>query len=192
MKKNILIIVCSILVLVAAIAFFIYANSLNTETDTEIKNENQVEVEPEIEEEVSKTKDIENVDYNDFVIYKSDNTEVKFSDYKDKAAMLLFFNANSEDSMEVLDKVESMYKSYEEKIEFFMINTAEEVDEELAKKYTLEIYYDFSKEAAINYNITEMPSMIYIDKTNEVFNAKAGFTTTDALEANLDILSENI
>ena len=31
----------------------------------------------------------------------------------------------------------------------------------------------------------------YINESNEVFNAKEGFTTTDALEANLDILSNN-
>ena len=73
-----------------------------------------------------------------------------------------------------------------------MINTAEEVDEKLASEYTIEIYYDFYKGAARTYNITETPSMIYINKENEVFNAKSGFTTTDALEANLDILSENI
>ena len=85
-----------------------------------------------------------------------------------------------------------MYKNYEDKIQFLMINTAEDVDEKLASEYTIEIYYDFYKEAARTYNITETPSMIYINKENEVFNAKSGFTTTDALEANLDILSENI
>ena len=94
--------------------------------------------------------------------------------------------------MEVLDKVELMYSDYEDKIEFFMINTAEKVGTSLDDKYTIEIYYDTYNEAAQNYNITEVPSMIYINNQNEVFNAKTGFTTTDALEANLDILSENI
>ena len=31
----------------------------------------------------------------------------------------------------------------------------------------------------------------YIQKNNEVLHAKSGLTSTDALEANLDILSEN-
>ena len=62
---------------------------------------------------------------------------------------------------------------------------------QITKDYSLEIYYDFYEETAIKYNITQVPSMIYINESNEVFNAKEGFTTTDALEANLDILSNN-
>lgn len=189
MKKNILIIVCSILLLIAAIIFYMCVNSMPREIeDYSVEVENQVVV----EEEVSKTKDLENVEYTDFSVYTSDNKEVKLSEHKDKAAMLLFFNPNNPESMEVLDKVESMYSNYEDKIEFFMINTAEKVGTSLDDKYTIEIYYDTYNEAAQKYNITEVPSMIYIDNQNEVFNAKTGFTTTDALEANLDILSENI
>ena len=189
MKKNILIIVCSILLLAAAIVFYMYVNSMPVENE---KVGNEVENQVVVEEEGSKTKDLENVEYTDFSVYTSDDTEVKLSEHKDKAAMLLFFDPNNPDSMEVLDKVESMYSNYEDKIEFFMINTAEKVGTSLDDEYTIEIYYDTYKEAAQNYNITEVPSMIYIDKQNEVFNAKSGFTTTDALEANLDILSENI
>ena len=48
------------------------------------------------------------------------------------------------------------------------------------------------KEAIRKYDIKEYPSIIYINSDNDVFNAKSGFTTTDALEANLDILSNNI
>ena len=84
-----------------------------------------------------------------------------------------------------------MYKNYEGKINFFMISTAKEIDENLKNEYTVNIYYDFYEEAARKYNITEVPSMIYINEENEVFNAKVGMTTTDALEANLDILSNN-
>ncbi len=189
MKKNILILTCSILLLVVAIVFYMYVNSMPREVEDYNLG---VENETMIEEEISKTKDLENVEYTDFSVYKSDNTEVKLSDHKDKAAMLLFFDPNNPDSMEVLDKVELMYSDYEDKIEFFMINTAEKVGNSLDDKYTIEIYYDIYKDATQKYNITEVPSMIYIDSSNEVFNAKTGFTTTDALEANLDILSENI
>ena len=73
-----------------------------------------------------------------------------------------------------------------------MINTSRDVDEELQNEYSLEIYYDFYEETARNYNVKEVPSFIYINENNEVFNAKSGFTTSDALEANLDILSNNI
>lgn len=189
MKKNILILGCSILLLIVAIVFYMYVNSIQIESN-EIGNE--VENQVVIEEEVSKTKDLEDVNYTDFSVYTSDNKEVKLSEYKDKAVMLLFFNPNNPESMEVLDKVELLYSDYEDKIKFFMINTAEKVGNSLKNEYTIEIYYDTYNEATQNYNITEVPSMIYINAQNEVFNAKSGFTTTDALEANLDILSENI
>lgn len=184
MKKNTLIILISIIIFVVALAFFIYSSNVN-ENLTEEQN-------IVIEEEISKTKDIDDVKYKDFIIYRSDNSEVKLSDYVDTPVMLLFFSEENDDSMKVLKKVEEMYKNYEGKIQFLMINTAEEVNENLKNEYTIEIYYDFYKEAARNYNITELPSMIYINELNEVFNAKAGFTTTDALEANLDILANDI
>lgn len=186
MKKNIFIIVISIIIAILGIGFFVY-------TLMGSKNSITVEEPPkEVIEEVSKTQDIEGVIYSDSTLYKSENTEVKISDYKDTPIMLLFFNKENEESIEVLNKVEEMYGKYEDKIKFFMINTAEKIDEELANKYTIEIYYDFYKETARKYNVMDVPSTIYINESNEIFNAKTGFTTTDALEANLDILSNNI
>ena len=188
MKKNILIIVTSIIILLLGIAFYMYTLSLEKPTVTE----EDLLADVEVIEEVSKTQDIENVSYTDITIFRGDKTEAKLSEYKDKAVMLLFFNKENKESIEVLNKVEEMYKNYEDKIQFFMINTAKETDEELENNYEIEIYYDFYEEAAIKYGIEKIPSMIYINELNEVFNAKAGFTTTDALEANLDILSNNI
>lgn len=188
MKKNILIISISVVILVLGISFFAYTLNIKNNETKDIKEE----TENVTTEEISKTEDIVNIKYSDSTLYKADKSEVKISDYKNKPVMLLFFNKETEDSIEVLKKVEELYKNYEDKIQFFMVNTSQEVDENLSKEYTIEIYYDFYKETARNYNITEVPSMIYIDENNEVFNAKSGFTTTDALEANLDILSNNI
>ena len=208
MKKNILIIVVSLLILVAAVAFFIYSTqstNIAQNVDTSESNEDAMtenvnegekltledfENENYVEEE-SNTEDIENVKYKDFVIYKDDNTKVKLSEYADTPTMLLFFNPDVEDSMTVLKKVEDMYKDYEDKINFFMINTGKDVDENLKDEYSIEIFYDFDKTAQKEYNIKVMPSMIYIDEANEILNAKSGVVSTDALEANLDILSNN-
>lgn len=180
-KKNIILLIIAIALFVFALLFFINTFELNKKTDESISGE-----------EVSKTRDIENSQYKDSIFYKADGTEVKISDYKDSAIVLMFFNKNNEESIEDLKKVEEIYKNYEGKINFFMINTAKDVDAELQNEYTLEIYYDFYEETARNYNVSEEPSFIYINENNEVFNAKSGFTTTDALEANLDILSNNI
>ena len=152
-----------------------------------IKNDEEVE---EIEEEISKTKDIK-VTYKDITIYKEDGKEEKLSDYKDMPIMILFWNEKNEDSVEDLKKVDKLYSKYEDKIKFFMINTSDKTNEKLKNEISIEIYYDTYKEAEKKYGIEEVPTLIYINKGNEVFNAKTGFTTVDALEANLDILSEN-
>lgn len=180
-RRNIIYLIVSVILVIIAITFCLYVFVFS--------NPNRIKVNSE---EVSNTKDIENSKYNDITVYKNDKTEVKLSDYKDSAVVLFYFNKDSEDSMQDLKKIEDMYKKYEDKIKFFMINVSQEVDEELQNEYSIEIFYDFYKEAMRTYNVTEYPSIIYINSNNEIFNAKSGFTTTDALEANLDILANNI
>lgn len=179
-KKSIIMLVCAIILLIGSIIFVVWVNSGNEQEEKR-----------EVLNEVSNTRDITDARYSDFTVYREDKSEVKLSDFEPKATMLLFFNESSEESMQVLQKVEDMYKDYEEKINFIMINTSREVNKDLQKNYSLEIYYDFYEEAARNYNVKNMPSMIYINDAQEIFNAKEGFTTSDALEANLDILSNN-
>ena len=180
-KKNILILVSAIIIVIIAVIFFVW--SLNLDKNIEKKV---------VLDEESKTRDLENVAYTDFVFYREDKSEVNFSDYKDKATMILFWNPSNEDSVADLKKVNDMYEEYQDKINFIMINTAEQVDEEIKNEVSMEIFYDFYKEAQRKYNVTEVPTLIYITEDNEIFNAKVGFTTTDALEANLDIISNNI
>ena len=112
------------------------------------------------------------------------------SDYKDKSTMILFWNSENEDSVEVLKKVSGMYEQYKSNVNFIMINTAQEVDEKIKEEVSFEIFYDFYKEGVMKYKISEVPSMLYITEENEIINAKSGLTTTDALEANLEIISD--
>ncbi len=180
-KKTIIILVVAIIIFCIAVGFFVWTLNNNEE----IEPENTVEV-----DEISKTKDIENAEYTDFTFYKEDGTEVKLSDYKDKSTMILFWNSENEDSVEVLKKVSGMYEQYKSNVNFIMINTAQEVDEKIKEEVSFEIFYDFYKEGVMKYKISEVPSMLYITEENEIINAKSGLTTTDALEANLEIISD--
>ena len=135
MKKNILIITISVITVALSVGFFLYTLTVkNTKLEPE-----EVVKDVKVENEVSKTQDIENVNYNDATIFKADKSEVKISDYKDKPIMILFFNEENEESIEVLKKVEQLYPNYKETIQFLMINTGKEVNEEFAKGY---IYKD--------------------------------------------------
>ncbi len=181
-KKNIIILVVAIVLVVLAVVFFVWTNNYN---QNNVKEEG-------VEEEISKTEDLENVSYSDFVFYREDKSEVNFADYKDKATMILFWNPENKDSVEDLKKVDSMYETYKDKINFLMISTAEEVDEQIKNEVSIELFYDFYKEGQLKYGVKEVPTLIYITEDNKIFNAKVGFTTTDALEANLDLISNNI
>ncbi len=180
-KKNIIYLIIAIILFIGTLIFCLKVYYFD-------KPENK-KVEPT---QISKTKDIEHVSYKDSVFYKADGTEIKLSDYKDSPIVLLFINKSSEDSLEELKRLEELSGSYSDKINFFVINCARDVDNDLQASHIFEIYYDFYEEVRRNYNISEYPSIIYITKDNQVFNAKAGLSTTDALQANLDILSENI
>lgn len=184
-KKNVIILVIAIILAIAAVIFFVWSLNYN-------KTEKQNEDENIILNEESKTKDLGNTNYEEFVFYREDRSEVNLSDYKDKATMILFWNPENEDSVEDLKKVNSMYEKYKENVNFIMISTSEEVSKELKDEVSMEIFYDLYKEGQRKYNVTEVPTLIYITKDNEIFNAKTGFTTSDALEANLDIISNNI
>ena len=180
-KKKIIIIIGICVFICIVLGIFIY--QFGNKKDDNITNI--------VIDEESKTKDIKNVEYGEIIIYKEDGTKAKLSDSKDRPVMLLFWNEENEDSVAVLEKVEDLYKNYNDKIDFYMINTSKNVSKKIKDKISLDIYYDLDGTAQEEYNVQELPSMIYINENNEVFNAKSGFTTTDALDANLEILYNN-
>lgn len=185
-KKNIIILAVTIIIFCIALIFFMWTLKKEN-TNEEEKIENTIEA-----EEISKTKDLDADEYIDFTFYKEDRSEVKLSDFKDKATMVLFWNSDVEDSVAVLKKVNELYEKYSSSVNFVMINTSQEVNEQIKQEVSMEIYYDFYKEGTTKYRIEELPSMLYIKEDNKIFNAKSGLTSTDALDANLEIISNNI
>lgn len=185
-KGSIIIFVCSVVVFIFSVAFYMYTCKYN-------QTNNVVEEEIPLEE-VSETQDIEDVSYVDFTFYKKDGTEVKLSSLADKPIMMMFWDPKEEKSVEDFNKINDFYKTYKDSVSFVILATCptDEMPEEYETGIEFEIYYDLYKEGVYNYKINDLPSIIYIDKDQNVFNAKAGFSTSDSIEANLDILTDNI
>ena len=162
------------------------------ENDNEdvVNNEEDV-VNNEKVAEISNTQDVENVSYTDITVYKEDNTETTLSEFSGKPVMLLFWTPENEDSINVLKKVNEIYKNYDGKIEFLMVSTSKEIPENLKNEITVNIYYDLNNEYQTKYNVEIVPTMVYIDKEDKIMNAKSGVPSSDAIEANLDILADN-
>lgn len=189
-KKNAILLSIAIFSFVLALGFFDFCEFYIEYMKSENLIQNDILENQNSNEEASKTKDLE-VIYTDFSTYTNDGKEVKLSDYKDKAVMVLFWNAENEDSIEMLKRVNEIYPTYKEKVNVLAINTNNEKEAEILKEIEIPVYYDTNKEIMSQFNIKEIPAMIYINAQNEVFNAKTGLTTKDALQANFDILAEN-
>jgi len=213
MNKNVALLIFGVILLIIAIGVFVYANKV--EFKTPISEEKVSEIPEKIEEpeenfvEISnktpeeyrslaeegvreKTNTVDlNATYTDITVEDANGNKLKLSDYKGQAAMILFWNSQNADSVEMLRRVNAFSDKYAEKVKILAIDTLDENPEELLQGITIPIYYDKDKSAQNNYNITELPSMVYINKENEVYNSKIGLTSIDALEANFDIMAEN-
>jgi len=180
MKKVKYIILIAVLVIIAIIVA-VYMQGNDERKDIERRKEWQ--------NETSNSEDVA-INYSDATIYKKDRTEVKISSFSGKETVLLFWDTSNEDSVQMVQRLSSLYEQYKDNVNFVLINTSQEFDDEMQEKLPFEIYNDFYQEATRNMEITDVPTIIYLRANNEVFQSKYGLSTTDAIEANLDIILE--
>lgn len=195
-KKSIILLVISIIILILAIVFATWSFKNTVPTPKLANEDNIIQKQEEVEnqdivtnEEVSKTKDFD-ATYTDFVAEDKNGNQIKLSDYKGSPVVVLFWDEENEDSVEMLKRMNEQYKTYKDAIKFIAISSNIEKNLDLTN-IEVPIYYDETKEIINLYNVIEFPTIIYINQYNEVFNSKTGLSTIDALKANLDILSEN-
>ncbi len=216
MNKNVLLLIFGGILLCVAIGVFVYTSKVEFENPaeevtedvvaekntipkeesrgyTQVSNRTPEEYRQLIEDGVrEKTNAVDlNATYVDISVEDKAGNKTNLSDYKGQAVMILFWNSENEDSIEMLKRVNAISDKYKEKVKILAIDTLDENPEALLQGITIPIYYDKDKSAQNNYNISELPSMVYINKDNEVYNSKIGLTSLDALEANFDIMAEN-
>lgn len=213
-KKNIILLIFAVLIFIGALIFLVWSFNAqsninidmdelnlngnvknNTETENKTNSENidqEVDIVNNVDnQEISNTQDVEDVSYTDITVYNENNDEVSLSEYTDNSVVLLFWSPENEESIEVLKKINDKYEKYKEKIKFLMISTSKEVPENIKSEISMDIYYDVNNEYKQKYNVQTIPTMIYIYKDNSIMNAKSGMPSSDAIEANLDLLADN-
>ena len=147
----------------------------------------------------NRSKNAINKDYSDFIVETIDGKEISLSSYRGKPMVLLFWRSDVAETLKVLNDLDLAYDRYGEKIDFVCIDvsidepsTKEEIANYLkSNNIDIAMYYDTNNNAIENYNISFLPSVIYLDKDRNIINTKEGLLTYDSLEANIDLLLGN-
>ena len=147
----------------------------------------------------NRSKNAINKDYSDFIVETIDGKEFSLSSYRGKPMVLLFWRSDVAETLKVLNDLDLAYDRYGEKIDFVCIDvsidepsTKEEIANYLkSNNIDIAMYYDTNNNAIENYNISFLPSVIYLDKDRNIINTKEGLLTYDSLEANIDLLLGN-
>ncbi len=151
--------------------------------------------------EENQSKDSINKEYTDFTVDTVNEEETfSLSDYEGKPVVLMFWRSDVGDAIETLNTLNTAYEEYGEDVNFVCIDVAigENSSKEDVQNFITEndikvdMYYDTAENNAVKaYNITYVPSVVFIDRNRNVINTKVGVLSYDALEANLDLLTGN-
>lgn len=193
-KSSIVFLVIAAIVLIGAILFYYYVSNLMATENGEGQEDEVVgTITQEQAEEISSAVDIEDITFKSSKLYKKDQSEAEVSIEGEKSAMILFFSPKNEDSVKMVNSLNDLYDTYKDSINIYVVSTipSDEVSEEFTNNLKFELYYDSYKEASRDYKVDEIPTMICVKGNGEILTAKAGFVSTDALEANLEILADS-
>jgi hypothetical protein len=183
MKKNTLILLIgSIIILLIAIFFFLHIQSkLNTGNLLDTSNSTTTNTLEEAKET--------------FYFYDTNGEKLSLKDFEGLPAIIVLWNSTSSNSLDVLQLLDSYYDLYKDTVAFITVNTNEESTrissllEDI--NFSMPIYYDTDLTARKEYNFSELPYIIFIDKNGEIQKTVEGSITEDSLTASLDLLSEN-
>lgn len=138
--------------------------------------------------------------YNVADVQDKDGNTTTLELEENKPMVMLFWNNTEDASMEALKNLQSFYDKYSEKITFASIVVADSFEENKSEvekvitenEITIPVYYDtLDASASKANNVSNVPSLVMINKKGEKINTVTEDINTDVIEANLDILAEN-
>lgn len=162
-------------------------------TNNEENNENIM-----TEEELELTGD----KYNPSDVIDKDGNTVTLETEENKPMVILYWNTENEGSIEALEVLQSFYDKYQEKVNFVSMAVVNNYEEEKSnvetvltdKNINMPAYYDAVDGSCANANnVSNIPTLLVVNKNAEVINKIVDEVpkSADAVEANLDIITEN-
>lgn len=181
MSKNTkILLIVSIIIFIIAVGIFAFAQITSKQNSNTPDTTNKIANEPQEPEE--------------FIFSDHEGNELKIDDSSDLGMAIIFWNSDSENSLDTLELIDSYYETYKDSIDFYIINTNEKHQDIITIVdncgFKFPVYYDYENKASEFYTIEKLPTLIFIDKQDEIYTVNNGIDE-DKLTANLDILAEN-
>ena len=139
--------------------------------------------------------------YKPSKIFDENNNEVSLENFSDKPIAIAFFNTTNQESLELLKILKEYDETYADKVNIVGICVLDGISETPdSVKAILEqndlkiknVLFDSDYFAKNEYDVNVIPTMIFINKKNEVVNKiYKEKITEDSVNANFDILAEN-
>lgn len=181
-KKNIIILIISILIFIGALFLFIYANSLNSKTDSE-SNDTSTIANSNIEK--------------DSYFYDIDGNKLNFNDFSDKPCVVFLWKSDDAKSYTIINLITKYYEEYKDKIYFLSINVNEpDIDLELIENvksanFSIPMYFDTDLTLYEEFYYEKLPDVLFLNQDGKIEKETLEEIDEDAFVANLDLLIKN-
>ena len=178
-KKNIIILVISILILIGAILGFLYMKKLsNQKPKTVISNTSNLKEEK-----------------NNFYFYDVDGKKFDLNDFSDKPSVILFWKSDVSETFDMIDLLSKYYEEHKASVNFLAINSNDPdlkiVETTKAANFSIPMYFDTDLTAKNKFDIQNIPSIYFISKDGKIEQEFSLSVTDDEFSANLDLLEKN-
>lgn len=194
-KKNIIITVVSVAVLVLLIAgAALLYNKLSdgNEPDRLTNNESEGELDKEGTEAEDKSKYMA----HDFTVYDADGNAVKLSDMRGKPVVLNFWASWCPPCKREMPDFNEKYLEYKDEIHFMMVNltdgqqeTQSSAEKFLATTdYVFPVYYDTDLSATYAYGIYSVPQTFFIDEEGVLVTMAQGAIDASVLQEGINYI----
>ena len=138
----------------------------------------------------------EKVSAPDFTVLNSEGESVKLSSFFGKPIVLNFWASWCPPCKSEMPHFETVYQTVKDDVVFLMVNMVDGQREtsDTGKKYVKDngysfpVYFDTEQEAAYVYNISSIPSTLFIDKTGNIVTGYQGAIDENTLIDSINLI----
>lgn len=193
-KKQTIILIIGFIILIG-IAYFAYTilkKDIKPITSIDLATESRAETASGIEEN-------EIFYAPDFTVFDNDKNPVKLSDFAGKPVIINFWATWCPYCIDEMPYFEEQYLKNRDEVEFLMIDvvdgdreTVEKGKEFIEKNgFTFPVYYDTGEDkAAYIYEVSSMPTTVFIDAKGELIAYQPGMLSEDNLKKGIELIKK--